>query len=43
MLLAIQSRQHRAERATYQSEISVVLLLSASASAALPASPIWFL
>ncbi len=30
-------------RATYSSDVSVVLLLSASESAAAPASPIWLL
>jgi hypothetical protein len=29
-------------RATYKSDVSVALLLSASESAAAPASPIWF-
>jgi hypothetical protein len=42
MLVAIQARRHRAECATYESHVSVVLILSASASASPPSSPIWF-
>jgi hypothetical protein len=41
MLVARQGGRHRAGRAlTYSSNISVALLLSASESAAAPASPI---
>ncbi len=42
MLVARQGRlaQSRA-RATYSSDVSVALILSASESAAVPASPIW--
>jgi hypothetical protein len=39
MHLAIQARRHRAERATYSSDVSVWFTLSASASATPPASP----
>ena len=42
MLVARQGRRNRAERsATYDSVVSVALLLSASESAVAPASPIW--
>jgi hypothetical protein len=43
MLVARQGCRHRAgrARATYLSDVSVALLLSASDSAAAPASPIW--
>jgi hypothetical protein len=40
MLVARQGRGHRAGRATYTRDVSVTLLLSASESAAAPASPI---
>ena len=40
MRQARQGRRHRAGRATYMSDVSVALLLSASESAAPPASPI---
>jgi hypothetical protein len=39
MLVAIQGRRHRAGRATYKRRVSVALHLSASDSAAAPASP----
>jgi hypothetical protein len=41
MLVARERRRNRAGRATYSSEVSVALLLSASESAAAPASEIW--
>jgi hypothetical protein len=41
MLVERQGRRNRAGRATYPSDVSVALLLSASESAAAPASPIW--
>ena len=43
MLVARNGRRHRAgrARATYSSDVSVALLLSASESASAPASPIW--
>ncbi len=43
MLTARHDRRYRAgqARATYLSKVSVALLLSASESAAAPASPIW--
>ncbi len=40
MLVERQGRRHRAGRATYTRDVSVALLLSASDSAAAPASPI---
>jgi hypothetical protein len=40
MLVARQGRRHRAGRATYSSDFSVALFLSASESAAAPAAPI---
>ncbi len=43
MLVARQGRRHRADAATYSSDVSVALLVSASESAAAPASPIWLL
>ena len=42
MLVARLGRRHRAGRVTYRRDVSVALLLSASESAAAPASPIWF-
>ncbi len=41
MLVARQGRRHNAGRATNLSNVSVALFLSASESAAAPASPIW--
>ncbi len=41
MIVARQGRRHRAGRATYLSDVSVALILSASDSAAAPAAPIW--
>jgi hypothetical protein len=40
MLVARQGRRNRAGRATYLSDVSVALLLSAFESAAAPAPPI---
>ena len=42
MLVARQGRRQSRARATYSSDVSVALILSASESAAAPASPIWF-
>ncbi len=43
MLMAKQGRRYREGRATYSSDVSVELIVSASESAAEPASPIWLL
>jgi hypothetical protein len=43
VLVARQGRRHKAERATYPSDVSVLLLLSAFESAAAPLAPIWLL